>query len=211
MMRCFRELENIYGNHEVSKELRGSQTNEACINLIAMSEASMIPVTDSVIVLVIHTFAPMEEPVIDLIEACIHPETSLLDDSVRMNQSKIQNELKLSGLTEKYSKYISGIKQTIVFSASCCKNPTVYKKYNKALRCFDDISKAVIAAITEYQESKDENDLLRNDQIMDIRERWRMAFYDVIQLVVLSLDLRFLLDYVIINTTKYGDRLSKFL
>lgn len=106
----------------------------------------------------------------------------------------------MNGLSEKYSDYISGIKRAIVFSASCCKNSAVYTKYDKVLRCFDATSKAVTVAITEYQQRKDQNDLLRNDQIMDIKERWRMAFYDVIQLVVLSLDLKFLLDYVIKNT-----------
>lgn len=200
MMRSFRELESVYGNHEISRQLQANQISEACINLIAMSEASMIPVIDAAVVLVIHTFVPMEEPLVDLIEACIHPDSSLLDDTENMKQSKIQYELKMNGLKQKYCDYINGIKRTVVFSASCCQNSAVYKKYDKALRCFDDISRAVTMAITEYQESKEQNDLLGNDQIMDIKERWRMAFYDVIQLVVLSLDLKFLLEYVVKNT-----------
>lgn len=200
-MKTDRELENHCKNRGADKERNVQKTNEKCINLIAASEAAMIPIADAVIILVVRTFLPMERPLTDLVQACIDPDIGMLDDTETMKQKRAQCGLKVDELIENFVKYTESLKKATNFSASCCETPSVYLKYEEAARRVEEASTAAGVAISEYRENRKENDVFVSERVRNAKDYWTAAFHDIIRLVALSLDLRCLLDYITKTTT----------
>ncbi|XP_039247919.2 uncharacterized protein LOC120325823 [Styela clava] len=203
MMRSMRDLEKadeaLHTQTSIEKNLRQVH-DEKCMSLSAISQGTVAAILHAVTVLVTHIFRSMDEPLVELIDSCISPKTITQDSMDKMQQHKESEIEKIKELTKVFSKHTNDITTAARFAASCSQHAAVYHKYSKVLFNFDQTSRAIITATSQYtKDKKDEPSeaLTQNDKILDLQDKWIIVLGDLIHLIVASLDLKGLLDVIV--------------